>query len=155
MARVNTVMRTIYSLLEPGHHGNRANLVFDRFIVALILLNVAAVILESFQNIAAQLYATLRIFEVISVAIFTVEYAGRITTAHFKMHRSSTLKSILAFVITPMALIDLAAILPFYLPFFITVDLRFLRILRLTRLLVNGKPFSPSFGNYVSPADGE
>ena len=41
----------------------------------------------------------------------------------------------LRYALTPMALIDLAAILPLYLPLFFTVDLRLLRLLQLLRLL--------------------
>lgn len=40
----------------------------------------------------------------------------------------------LKYVVTPMALADLLAILPFYIPMLLPVDLRFLRALRLIRV---------------------
>lgn len=131
----STFARTIYNLLEPGEHGRRGNLIVDRIIVGLILINVTAVILESFPDIANRYAVLLRVVEVISVSIFTVEYAGRIFIAHLKFQRRTVCRSIVAFILSPMAIVDLAAILPFYLPFVIAVDLRFLRILRLSRLL--------------------
>ena len=85
----------IYGLLEPGEHGHRGNLVLDRFIIALIVVNVGAVILESFQGLPHRLEEVLRVIEIASVAIFTAEYAGRMATAHLKMERRSIFRSIL------------------------------------------------------------
>lgn len=43
--------------------------------------------------------------------------------------------ALVKYVLSPMALIDLFAIMPFYLPMILPVDLRFLLMLSLTRLL--------------------
>jgi voltage-gated potassium channel len=72
-------------------------------------------------------------FEYFSIAIFTVEYFLRVWTAPCKFPNSNF--SYLRYIVSFMAIIDLCAILPFYLPFVINVDLRLLRILRLFRLL--------------------
>ena len=63
------------------------------------------------------------------------EYLARLLTASHRYPARHAFAASITFAVTPMALIDLAAILPFYLPFFIAADLRFLRILRLTRVL--------------------
>ena len=78
-------------------------------------------------------------FEIASVTVFTVEYALRLwsctTTSKY-----SGWKGRLKFSGTPMALVDLFAVLPFWLPF-IGIDLRFFRALRLFRILRIAKLF--------------
>ncbi|MCP5054548.1 MAG: ion transporter, partial [bacterium] len=59
-----------------------------------------------------------------SVLIFTLEYAWRIWAAEKRSR----------FIFSFFGVIDLLAILPFYLPALIAVDLRFVRILRLARI---------------------
>ena len=90
-----------------------------------------AIILESFAGIYARYRSVFQIFEIITVVFFTVEYLLRIWTADllYPDAKHPRLKYFFSF----MALIDLLAILPFYLPF-ISADLRFLRMMRLFRL---------------------
>jgi voltage-gated potassium channel len=76
----------------------------------------------------AQLYA----FEVFSVIIFTIEYFARLLTCSTDPHFRG-IRGLLRFIRTPMAVIDLLAILPFYMPF-IGVDLRIVRIFRIFRV---------------------
>lgn len=45
------------------------------------------------------------------------------------------MKARLRYIFSFMAIIDLLAVLPFYLPFLIPIDLRVLRTLRVIRLL--------------------
>ena len=96
-------------------------------IVALILVNVAAVILESVGSLNARYGGLFWTVEVVSVAVFTVEYAARVWVSREAGGR-------LRYMLSPMALVDLVAILPFYLGFLVAADLRFLRALRLLRL---------------------
>ena len=71
------------------------------------------------------------------MAIFTIEYAARlwVCTEHPATHGTSALRRRLRFAIGPFAVIDLLAILPFYVSRFVpSIDLRILRIFRLLRL---------------------
>jgi voltage-gated potassium channel len=97
---------------------------FTRFILALIILNTLSVMLESVESLHRQYGDFLYWFEVASVAIFTFEYIWRVAAAKKKSR----------FIFSFFGLIDLIAILPFFLPFLIAVDLRFVRILRLIRI---------------------
>lgn len=123
----------IYKLIEKGSHGSRINVVFDYTIMILILLNIFALILDSIPSIENLIGNFLKTFEVISVLIFSIEYILRIYVSDLTHPSSSRIKSTLKFVFSPFGIIDLLAITPFYLPFLIKIDLRFLRILRLMR----------------------
>jgi len=94
----------------------------------LVILNVLAVILESYAYLKLTYQLFFYWFEVISVAIFTAEYAFRVGSS---LARGNCLSYVLSFG----GIIDLLAIIPFYLPRILPLDLRFVRILRLTRLL--------------------
>ena len=94
-----------------------------KFILVLIVLNVIAVILSSFNSIYDNYALQFRYFEIFSVIIFTIEFLIRIK--FFKKD----------YFFSFMGIIDFLAILPFYVPFIIPFDLRFLRIIRVLRIL--------------------
>jgi voltage-gated potassium channel len=128
--------RRVFDILEGGFDSPRAKLV-NGFIVALIIVNVIAVVLESdtslFDNHAPVFWA----IEIFSVGIFTVEYAFRFWcwADNPKLRDIGTIRSRLKFFFSPMGIIDLLAIAPFYISILFAIDLRFLRLLRLLRLL--------------------
>ena len=108
----------------------------DAAIVALIVANVLAVILESVEAYAIRYQAEFFYFEAFSVAVFSVEYALRLwrsaaDTADWREAIAARLRYASSF----QGVVDLLAIVPFYLSMFLTIDLRFLRALRLVRLL--------------------
>lgn len=125
----------IYRLISKNSHGSKANLVFNYSIMTLILLNVLAMALETVSSLDNSYYRFLKFFEIISVIIFTIEYALRIYISDLTHPASNRIKSALKFIFSFYGLIDLLAITPFYFPFFIKTDLRILRILRLVRFL--------------------
>lgn len=108
---------------------------FDQFIMALILLNVAAVIIETVQPVYDKYKLFFDTFEVVSVIIFSVEYIIRIWACTAIPKYSHPLWGRVRYVFSLGAIIDLLAILPFYLPFIIqSADGRIMRVLRLFRL---------------------
>ncbi len=102
--------------------------------LTLITLNVIAVMLETVPFIASAYGFYLHIFDVFSVGIFTVEYGMRLWTANLHERYQRPILGRIRYSLTPLALVDLFAILPFYIPFLIPLDLRFMRILRLLRI---------------------
>jgi voltage-gated potassium channel len=133
---VPSLKRRLYNILESSAGGNWLGRWFDRFMIVLIVTNMIAVILESVESLAAAVPDFFWTFELFSVAVFTVEYLARVwvCTKNPEPGYGHPLFGRLRQMSTPMALIDLIAILPFYLAFVVSVDLRFMRVFRLLRL---------------------
>jgi len=101
---------------------NKLSRWFVFFIQALILVSLVTFSVETLPNLKPETRYFLRIIEIFCVVVFTVEYILRIYVADSKPR----------FIFSFFGLIDLLAILPFYLSF--GVDLRSLRALRFLRL---------------------
>lgn len=107
---------------------------FEITIIALIVVNTISVIAETF-SLPASAARVLSVIEVVSVMVFTAEYILRLWTADLLRPELKPYKARLRYVRSLMAIIDVLAILPFYIPMFIPIDLRMLRMLRLVRLV--------------------
>ncbi|RZV31833.1 MAG: ion transporter [Chromatiales bacterium] len=132
--------RAVFRALETADDGDRLSRVVDFCLIALISASVIAVILESIPSFSARYGDALTLFEVVTVAIFSVEYVLRVWTSieHEDSSGKSPLQARLAYMTSFHAVIDLLAILPFYLLMlgtFGTFDMRFLRAIRLLRVL--------------------
>ncbi|MBP2145138.1 voltage-gated potassium channel [Methanofollis sp. W23] len=123
----------VYNVLEGTDEGGMIGEVLNVFIIALIVANVTAVVLATDASLYQAYQSLFDWFEVVSVAIFTVEYALRLWTAPCNP-RFAGPGGRVRFATSPLALIDLVAIMPFYLPMVLPLDLRILRMLRLVRI---------------------
>jgi voltage-gated potassium channel len=130
---VNLRQRT-WEIVEAAKLGDKASRAFDISILSLIFLNVLAVIFGSVKEIEASLGVFLDVFELVSVIVFTVEYLARLWSCVSDSRFTDPVTGRIRFAFRPMSLIDLCAILPFYIPF-LGIDLRSLRVLRLLRIV--------------------
>lgn len=97
--------------------------IFDFFILALIIFSIVEFSIETIPDLEAATRSLLKISEIIIVLLFTLEYVLRIYVADKK----------LSYIFSFYGLIDLIAILPFYMA--IGIDLRSFRLFRLFRIL--------------------
>ena len=146
---VKATKQKILKTLDKAEEKDGLSKVFDRFIMVLILLNVAAVIVETVESVHNR-YASLFIyFEVFSVVVFSVEYLVRLWACTAIEKYKHPLWGRLKYMVSVEAIIDLLAIIPFYLPIVLNnADGRILRILRLFRLfrLFKLGRYSTAFG---------
>lgn len=113
---------------------HRVSRMFDIFIMVLIVLNVVAVIFETVDSISERFHEFFVVFEFFSVMVFSFEYVLRVWACTSLKRYAHPVWGRISYIFTLGALIDLLAILPFYLPLVLSLDGRFLRILRLFRL---------------------
>ena len=125
-------------LMDVPQPGDKLSRGLDVFIILLILINVVALILESVESLRMRWGDQFRLLEQMSLLVFSLEYLLRVWSIVDNRWRSEYRHPVtgrLRFMSSPMALIDLLAVLPFWLSMFIPLDLRFLRVARLLRVL--------------------
>ena len=126
-----SIRERVYYLVEPGDDSGR---LIDASILVLITLNIIALVLETVPEVHARAAHVFRLFEHFSLMVFAVEYAVRVWSCTAIPRYRGAVSGRLRFVTTPLALIDLVAVLPLFLPL-LGVDLRFVRVVRLVRVL--------------------
>jgi voltage-gated potassium channel len=140
---MKTARRRTAELLEALHPENRARQPVDLFLVVLIVANVVAIILETVPALGRPYAAWFNAFELFSVMVFTLEYLLRLwccvelpSPRHIG-HKQTRWR----WAMSPLGLIDLLAIAPFYLQLLLPdaagslLMLRLFRGLRLLRVL--------------------
>lgn len=127
----------LYALLEPTGHSGRIHAYVDNFIIFWVLLSIVSVILHSVDSLAELFAAEFLVVDTIAFTVFTVEYFARLYTAPERPELKALRWKRFAYARSPVALIDLIAILPTIIEALVPneLDLRFLRVFRLMRLL--------------------
>ncbi len=136
--RYGSLRRRVYLVLEGGPaHGWLGHLV-EVFIVVLIILNIVAFTLQSVPWIEQPYWFDLGVFEVFSVAVFSIEYMLRlwVSVEDPLIRGKGRWRGRFAAATKPLMVIDFLAVAPVYFTYFFPfLDLRFLRAIRLLRLL--------------------
>lgn len=126
--------RRVHVWMSHYDRGNRVARLIETLLIGLILLNVIAVMAETIPAISGRFQAWFDLFERVSVAIFATEYIARLWSCVEDTPALPPWRARLRYMISPLALVDLLAILPFFLAIFGGADLRVLRVLRVLRI---------------------
>lgn len=132
-----TLRRRTAELLEAHRQNDPPGQAIDIFLIVLILANVVAIILETVPGVNARYRPWLNNFEYFSIAVFTVEYLARLWSC-VEQPLDDEIKprmTRLRWAFSPLALIDLIAILPFYLFLLLPASAESLLLLRVFRAL--------------------
>jgi len=135
---MRVAQQRVAEIMNKGRLGDRVSKRVDLALSLLILANLIAVCLESVDSIAAIYGPQLLAFEMISVSIFAAEYVLRLWSAPKRSDldgETATAKR-LQYMFSFTGIVDLLALLPSFLQWLIPgADLRWLRVLRMIRLL--------------------
>ncbi|SFK68382.1 voltage-gated potassium channel [Halogranum rubrum] len=122
------VKRRVWAVLN-GDDRSALGVAVNAFILGLIVLNLGIFILETVDPVYERFSGVFRLILQFSLVVFTIEFVLRVWSSTTAPDYAGPLTGRLRFLSRPYPLIDLVAILPFYLGAF--VDLQFLRFLRL------------------------
>ncbi len=123
----------IYDLIRDDDQNSLVANIVDAGLMILILVSVIVAFLNTFE-ITTQFKGVLATMEVFFVILFTIEYGIRFWTSEFVFPTLKPWKARMKYILTPMAIIDLLSILPFYLPM-VGVSVGTLKVVKLVRLL--------------------
>ena len=132
------IQKRTSQLLSKGNVADKPSQYVDMILFILIVLNIAAVCLESVKHIGNEYKVAFNAFEFFSVVIFSIEYVLRVWSAPARndLGNSTNIIKRMKYIFIFTGLIDFLAIIPSILPYFFGgLDLRWLRVLRLLRLL--------------------
>lgn len=133
-ATLARIRHQLYDILQNTEYDSRLSRAIEFFLILLILGNVATVIMSSVDEWYAKYEVLFNYFENLSLGVFTLEYLVRLWAVADSDDKDSPNENRMQWLKSPSAMVDLAAILPAYVNFFVPIDLRFLIVLRLLRL---------------------
>jgi voltage-gated potassium channel len=133
--KISELRRRVYLLLEQGPVGDRLGVLVDRLLIALILINLLAVVFESVPDYRRSYALIFNLVEYFSLIVFTIEYVLRLWVAveHGPIRHLSPTRARLKYALSPAGIIDLIAVLPFWLAPLLPTDLRFVLVFRIVR----------------------
>ena len=133
--KVKELRRRVYVVLEQGPVGDGLGGIIDRLLVVLIVINLIAVTLESVPDLGARYAFAFELIEYFSLLVFTLEYGLRLWCAveHGPHQHLSGTRARLKYALSPAGLVDLAAVLPFWLALVLPADFRFVLVFRMVR----------------------
>jgi voltage-gated potassium channel len=129
--------RRLYEVLEQGPLDDRVSRWVGRALVVLIVVNLVSVVLESVPSLHARYGLAFEAIELVSLVLFTVEYAARIWVAseHARFRHLGAARIRLQYLFSVSGLIDLLAVAPFWIALLTGLDLRVLLVFRMVRFL--------------------
>lgn len=132
-AAYDRVKHRVYQIMEAALPGDPVGRAFQVFLPTLIIANIVAMVLGTMAEVQARYATPLAAFEAASVLVFSLEYLLRLWCVDRSPGFSGGFRGRVRYALKPMALVDLAAILPFWLSA-LGMDLRALRMIRLLRV---------------------
>ena len=128
--------KRIFDIIQIGYDEDWQSRAFDIMLMVMILANLLIVIFSTFDSFAAY-KGILDVGELVTVAVFAVEYALRVWTAEYLYPALPGRKACLKYMTSFSGVIDMLSFLPFFLPFFFPagiVAFRMFRVVRIFRL---------------------
>lgn len=128
------IKKNIYQILETSSSTNLYSLVDDIIIQFLIVLNITAFIASTSPVFSVEYQKIFENIEIVSSLVFSLEYILRMWVCTVDSKYSQPIWGRIKYALTPMSIIDLVSILPFYL-LLLFPKLSFVYLISLLRLL--------------------
>jgi len=133
--RLRGLRSRLYGVLELWPTSGGLSATVNWILISLIVATLTATVLESVPRLANAHSALFEAIEYAALVVFSIEYLVRLWTAaeHPPWRSLGVIRSRLRFVTSPSGLIDLAAVLPFWIGLFVVPDLKIILVIRLVR----------------------
>ena len=127
----------MFRMVSVGVTDEPLNQAYDVVSTVALVINMAVMIMNTFDNLAEKYGDLFTILEHVTVFFFAVDYFLRLYTAQHLYPECSKGKATVKYVFSFAGIVDLLSFLPFYLPFFFPSGasvFRFFRVARIMRL---------------------
>ena len=138
-----TTKHRVFEIIQIGNRSDTASRAFDYLIMTLIIANITAMFLDTFEQFRSW-HGVFRFIEIFTVSVFIVEYILRLWTAVYLYPERTPTAAALRFVRSFDGIVDLLTILPvFFLSGMVVFRMmRVVRILRLFKINANFDSFN-------------
>lgn len=126
--------KRVAEIIEVGSGGDWASRAYDIVSTLVLLLNLIATVMYTFDSMEENHGQVLLWIEAITVAFFAVDYALRVWTARFSPRSMGGRSAIRNYVLSFTGLVDLLSFLPYYLPFVFPSGMAAFRMFRVVRV---------------------
>lgn len=130
-----TIRRQIAQIIKVGAKDEYFSRAYDIISMTAVIVNVAAVVLYTFDRMENSIGPLLLTIEAVTVATFAVDYFLRIWSAYFTYPGLTESQAIWKYATSFTGIIDLLSFLPYYLPFFFPSGATVFKIFRVIRIL--------------------
>ena len=127
MMTYQSIKKRVFEIVDRSKPGDTVSHIFDISIISLIIVTIITIFIETF-DIPDKLQKAIDNFETFTLIVFSVEYIIRLWVSPFLYPRLSPAKARLKYFFSFIAILDLIAILPFWVPALYPFDLRILRV---------------------------
>jgi len=146
---MNRIKKRVFEIVSSAKEGDRASFWFDMIIIGLIILSVGEVILASVPGMLINHIWIFVTVEIVTAVVFSIEYILRMWSCTADEQYHKPIAGRIRYALTPLVLIDLVSILPYYLTLLVPgVNVTFLRTLRVFRFFKLGR-YSRSFRTMI------
>ena len=124
----------LFRMVSVGVVDEPVNQAYDFISTSALLMNLAASIMLTFENMQAKYGGVLTAIEAGTVLFFGIDYVLRLMTANFLYPESNEWDSLVRYVFSFSGIIDLLSFLPYYLPVFFPSGIAVFRMFRVVRI---------------------
>ena len=132
---MESIKQKIYKIIRDDDKNDYKANIFDAIIISLVIINVIIIFLDTFKNIHKYIEPYYIIIDTVSIIVFTIEYVLRIWTSPLMYPDLTPFRARIKYITSAKAIIEFIALFSFYLPLFTYHNLKFIRIIRLFRIL--------------------
>ena len=131
---IASLRKTLARMVEIGAADDLLSRGYDFLITGVIIVNLFAAVLDTFQGIHAAHALLLDRIEAATAFCFLVDYVLRLVAARFTHPRGGEARSLAAYVFSFGGIVDFLSFIPNYLPVFFPAGVVAFRIFRVVRI---------------------
>ena len=124
----------LFRMVSVGVVDEPVNQAYDVISTGALLLNLAASIMLTFDNVSAKVGPEMKMVETATVFFFFIDYILRLITANELYPESGEKESVLRYIFSGAGIIDLFSFLPYSLPIFFPTGASVFRMFRVVRI---------------------
>lgn len=129
------IRSNIFSMVSVGVIDEPINQAYDIISTGALIINLAAAIMNTYDNLNARYGTVFSIIEKVTVAFFAIDFLLRLITAAELYPNNKTFVAMRKYIFSFAGIVDILSFIPYYLPVFFPSGAAVFRMFRVVRIL--------------------